>query len=184
MVLVHLLGLHEGRLPCPSVYSVTYLGERSEYSPHFMGYDRRFCGSSCSPHCPSVGHSVLSGDPCPRSRSTPRLCRPSHWNQPPLQGCGSLFPVLRWHFGGAQNRGAGVGGVGQARARPQGTALGKARPRVHPCVLDSGPGQAPVLPHAATLVTLFPMMEDTLSSRAAYLLFSVQPQCARRGPSS
>lgn len=40
MVLVHLLGLHEGRLPCPSVYSVTYLGERSEYSPHFMGYDR------------------------------------------------------------------------------------------------------------------------------------------------
>lgn len=144
----------------------------------------RFYGSSCSPHCPSVGHSVLSGDPCPRSRSTPRLCRPSHWNQPPLQGCGSLFPVLRWHFGGAQNRGAGVGGVGRARARPQGTALGKARPRVHPCVLDSGPGQAPVLPHAATLVTLFPMMEDTLSSRAAYLLFSVQPQCARRGPSS
>lgn len=78
----------------------------------------------------------------------------------------------------------GLGGVGRARARPQGTALGKARPRVHPCVLDSGPGQAPVLPHAATLVTLFPMMEDTLSSRAGYLLFSVQPQCARRGPSS
>lgn len=122
----------------------------------------RFSGLSCCPHCPSVGHTVLSGGlGVPRGSAGPRagINRLS-------KGVGPCY----WCWDGILVALSTEAGAGRAHAGPQGTELGKAHPGVHLFMSSILPGQPLVLSHAATLVTLFLMTKDM-----AFFTCSVSP---------